>query len=99
MTTLMLLQLPYCLKTSQNIVYTLLCPHRMLTVDVNNIMTQLSLLEISQNTIDTIEDDTNTVLDNYNPDCFVLVYAVDDKESFGKKLLLFLFTIVMLDNS
>ena len=70
----------------------------MLTVDVNNIMTQLSLLEISQNTIDTIEDDTNTVLDNYNPDCFVLVYAVDDKESFGKKLLLFLFTIVMLDN-
>ena len=56
----------------------------MLTVDVNNIMTQLSLLEISQNNTDTIEEDTNTLLDNYNPDCFVLVYAVDDKESFGK---------------
>ena len=31
------------------------------------------------------------VTDDQNPDCFVIVYAVDDKESFSKSLVLFRF--------
>ena len=50
----------------------------MLTVDVNNVMTQLRLVEIEA------DYDTSLVVEEYNPDCFVLVYAVDDRESFGK---------------
>ena len=50
----------------------------MLTVDVNNIMAQLSLVEIDA------DYDTSQLVDDYNPDCFVLVYAVDDRESFGE---------------
>ena len=50
----------------------------LLTVDVNNVMTQLSLVEIEA------DYDTSLVVEEYNPDCFVLVYAVDDRESFGK---------------
>jgi len=48
----------------------------LLTVDVNNVMTQLSLLEIEA------DYDPSLVVEEYNPDCFVLVYAVDDRESF-----------------
>ena len=50
----------------------------MLTVDVNNVMTQLSLVEIEA------DYDPSLVVEEYNPDCFVLVYAVDDRESFGE---------------
>ena len=50
----------------------------MLTVDVNNIMAQLSLVEIDA------DYDTSQLVEDYNPDCFVLVYAVDDRESFGE---------------
>jgi len=48
----------------------------LLTVDVNNIMAQLSLVEVDA------EDELSLVVEDYNPDCFVLVYAVDDRESF-----------------
>jgi len=48
----------------------------LLTVDVNNVMTQLSLVEIEA------DYDPSLVVEEYNPDCFVLVYAVDDRESF-----------------
>ena len=41
-------------------------------------MTQLRLVEIEA------DYDTSLVVEEYNPDCFVLVYAVDDRESFGK---------------
>ena len=47
-------------------------------MDVNNVMTQLSLVEIEA------DYDTSLVVEEYNPDCFVLVYAVDDRESFGE---------------
>ena len=50
----------------------------MLTVDVNNIMAQLSLVEVDAG------DELSLVVEDYNPDCFVLVYAVDDRESFGE---------------
>ena len=51
---------------------------RVLTVDVNNILSHLSMIEENSdlNFADTIEDQ--------NPDCFVLVYAVDDLLSFGE---------------
>ena len=45
---------------------------------MNNVMTQLSLVEIEA------DYDTSLVVEEYNPDCFVLVYAVDDRESFGE---------------
>ena len=44
-------------------------------------MTQLSLVEIEA------DYDTSLVVEEYNPDCFVLVYAVDDRESFGEDYL------------
>ena len=47
-------------------------------MDVNNVMTQLSLVEIEA------DYDPSLVVEDYNPDCFVLVYAVDDRESFGE---------------
>ena len=51
---------------------------RVLTVDVNNVLSHLSMIEENSdmNFADTIEDQ--------NPDCFVLVYAVDDLLSFGE---------------
>ena len=54
----------------------------MLTVDVNNIMAQLSLVEVEA------EDELSRVVEDYNPDCFVLVYAVDDRDSFGESFLI-----------
>ena len=53
----------------------------MLTVDVNNVLTQLSLVEVTLDSASSL-DTLDTVTDEYNPDCFVLVYAVDDRESF-----------------
>ena len=50
----------------------------LLTVDVNNVMSQLSLVEIQA------DYDPSLVVEDYNPDCFVLIYAVDDRESFGE---------------
>ena len=49
-----------------------------MTVDVNNVLSHLSMIEENSdmNFADTIEDQ--------NPDCFVLVYAVDDLLSFGE---------------
>ena len=41
-------------------------------------MAQLSLVEIDD------DYDTSQLVEDYNPDCFVLVYAVDDRESFGE---------------
>jgi len=49
---------------------------RILTVDVNNSLTHLSLIEI------TTDNDINEMVEETNPDCYVLVYAVDDVESF-----------------
>lgn len=54
---------------------------RLLTVDVNNVLTQLSLVEVTLDSASSL-DTLDTVTDEYNPDCFVLVYAVDDRESF-----------------
>ena len=49
----------------------------MVKVDVNNSEAQMSVLEASVS-------DLSDVVDDHNPDCFVIVYAVDDMESFGK---------------
>jgi len=49
---------------------------RILTVDVNNSLTHLSLIEIPT------DNDINEMVEETNPDCYVLVYAVDDIESF-----------------
>ena len=46
-------------------------------MDVNNSLTHLSLIEI------TTDNDINEMVEETNPDCYVLVYAVDDIESFG----------------
>ena len=51
----------------------------MVKVDVNNSEAQMSVLEAS--VLDLSDSD---VVDDHNPDCFVIVYAVDDMESFGK---------------
>ena len=49
----------------------------MVKVDVNNSEAQMSVLEASVS-------DLSDMVDDHNPDCFVIVYAVDDMESFGK---------------
>jgi len=49
---------------------------RILTVDVNNVLAQLSLVEAEA------EADVSNIVEEHNPDCFVLVYAVDDVDSF-----------------
>ena len=46
-------------------------------MDVNNSLTHLSLIEI------TTDNDITEKVEETNPDCYVLVYAVDDIESFG----------------
>ena len=51
----------------------------MVKVDVNNSEAQMSVLEAS--CLDLSDTD---VVDDHNPDCFVIIYAVDDMESFGK---------------
>ena len=53
---------------------------RILTVDVNNVLAQLSLVEADA------EMDVSDIVEEHNPDCYVLVYAVDDIESFGEFL-------------
>jgi len=55
---------------------------RLLTVDVNNLLTQLSLVEISQDSSESLDLDVTNLIEDFNPDCFILVYAVDDRESF-----------------
>ena len=47
-------------------------------MDVNNVRAQLSLVEADA------EMDVSDVVEEHNPDCYVLVYAVDDVESFGE---------------
>jgi len=49
---------------------------RILTVDVNNTLTQMSLVEASA------DINISEVVEEHNPDCYVMVYAVDDEESF-----------------
>ena len=56
----------------------------MLTVDVNNVLTQLSLTEVHLDSMDGLVSSLDTTVEEYNPDCFILVYAVDDKDSFGE---------------
>ena len=50
----------------------------MVKVDVNNSEAQMSVLSASG--LDLSDSD---MVDDHNPDCFVIVYAVDDMESFG----------------
>ena len=49
-------------------------------MDVNNVLAQLSLVEADA------EMDVSDIVEEHNPDCYVLVYAVDDIESFGEFL-------------
>ena len=48
-------------------------------VDVNNRETQINVTEAS-----FIDTDIQVIVDDHNPDCFVVVYAIDDQESFGE---------------
>ena len=57
---------------------------RLLTVDVNNVLTQLRLKEVHVDNTSKVAVETSRVVEEYDPDCFVLVYAVDDKDSFGE---------------
>ena len=50
-------------------------------MNVNNKETQMSVLEAAVSDL-TISD----MVEDHNPDCFVVVYAVDDLQSFGKDL-------------
>ena len=52
---------------------------RIVKVDVNNSETQMSVLESAVSDLSI-----NDVVEDHNPDLFVMVYAVDDPESFGK---------------
>ena len=52
---------------------------RIVKVDVNNSETQMSVLEAAVSDLSI-----NDVVEDHNPDLFVIVYAVDDTESFGK---------------
>jgi len=51
---------------------------RLVTVNVNGTETQLSLIECSSVTDQRIVE----LAEDHNPDCYVVVYAVDDRESF-----------------
>ena len=57
---------------------------RLLTVDVNGVLTQLSLTEVQLDSMDGLASSLDTTVEEYNPDCFILVYAVDDKDSFSE---------------
>ena len=57
---------------------------RLLTVDVNGVLTQLSLTEVQLDSMDGLAASLDTTVEEVNPDYFVLVYAVDDKDSFGE---------------
>ena len=50
-------------------------------MNVNNKETQISVLEAAVSDL-TISD----IVEDHNPDCFVVVYAVDDLHSFGKNV-------------
>ena len=45
---------------------------------MNNVLVQLSLVEADA------ELAVSDIVEEHNPDCYVLVYAVDDLESFGE---------------
>ena len=45
---------------------------------MNNVVAQLSLVEADA------ELAVSEFVEEHNPDCYVLVYAVDDLESFGE---------------
>ena len=47
-------------------------------MDVNNTLTQLSLVEANA------DINISEMVEEHNPDCYVMVYAVDDVESFGE---------------
>ena len=47
-------------------------------MDVNNVLAQLSLVEADA------ELAVSDIVEEHNPDCYVLVYAVDDLDSFGE---------------
>ena len=57
---------------------------RLLTVDVNNVLTQLRLKEVPVDSSSVVAVEVSRVVEEYDPDCFVLVYAVDDRDSFGE---------------
>ena len=69
----------------------------MLTVDVNNVLTQLSLTEVHLDSMDGLVSSLDTTVEEYNPDCFILVYAVDDKDSFGENDVRMTYLILIRD--
>ena len=70
----------------------------MLTVDVNNVLTQLSLTEVHLDSMDGLVSSLDTTVEEYNPDCFILVYAVDDKDSFGEDDVRMTYLMLIRDN-
>lgn len=51
---------------------------RTVTVDVNGEESRLSLIEVEEGDLSSMED--------LNPDCYVVVYAVDSEQSFGESV-------------
>ena len=51
---------------------------RMVTVEVNSILTRLCLVDVMADL------NVKEMVKAHNPDCFVILYAVDDLKSFGE---------------
>ena len=63
---------------------------RSLTIDVNG---EKSCLTFKEATNGEDEESAVEIVDEENPDCVILVYAIDDRETFGEYLLKAIFDI------
>ena len=64
---------------------------RTLTIDVNGEKSSLTFKEATCNGVD--EESAVEMVEEENPDCVILVYAIDDRETFGEYLFKAIFDI------
>ena len=65
---------------------------RTLTIDVNGEKSSLTFKEVTngedeENAVEKSEESSVEMVEEENPDCVILVYAIDDRQTFGKYLL------------
>ena len=65
---------------------------RTLTIDVNGEKSCLTFKEATngedeENAVEKSEESSVEMVEEENPDCVILVYAIDDRQTFGKYLL------------
>ena len=65
---------------------------RTLTIDVNGEKSSLTFKEATngedeENAVEKSEESSVEMVEEENPDCVILVYAIDDRQTFGKYLL------------